>query len=116
MSFEIVDDTTVLIDGREFKFRHPDEWTVGEVAKVQDESTVYVEGNPVLKMELLMQKTIARACKMSEKEAAALPYHVGFPLYQIVRWHPAPLGNLRTLSAEPRAETPPSGDSTGPSG
>ena len=106
---EVIDKTSVRFGERTFKFRDPDEWTIGEVARIEDECTVFEKGVPVVKSELLIPKAIAKACGISEDEAAKLKYHVAFSLYQIVRWHPVPLGDSLTLKSEQAEEQPPSG-------
>ena len=106
---EVIDKTSVRFGERTFEFRDPDEWTIGEVARIEDECTVFEKGIPMVKSELLIPKAIAKACGIPEEEAAKLKYHVAFSLYQIVRWHPVPLGDSLTSKSEPEAEQPPSG-------
>ena len=86
-----------------------DEWTIGEVARIEDECTVFEKGIPMVKSELLIPKVIAKACGISEDEAAKLKYHVAFSLYQIVRWQPVPLGDSLISKSEQAADQLPSG-------
>lgn len=97
---EILGKTSVRFGEQTFEFRHPDEWTIGEVARIEDECTVFEKGLPLVKSELLIPKVIAKACGISEEEASALKYHVAFSLYQLVRWHPVPLGDSLTSNSE----------------
>lgn len=97
---EILSNTEIRIGEKNYTFRDPAEWTLGEVARIEDESTVFEKGVPRVRGELLMAKTIAKSTGMSEKAVAALPYNVGFWLHQVCRWQPVPLGDLRTLSSE----------------
>lgn len=106
---EVLGKTSVRFGERTFEFRDPDEWTIGEVARIEDECTVFEKGVPMVKSELLIPKAIAKACGISEDEAVKLKYHVAFSLYQIVRWHPVPLGDSLTLKSEQVEEQPPSG-------
>jgi len=112
---EVLDKTSVRFGERTFKFRDPDEWTIGEVAHIEDECTVFEKGLPMVKTELLIPKVLAKACDISEKEASELKYHVAFSLYQIVRWHPVPLGDSLTLRSEPEGDQPTNEESTEPS-
>ena len=106
---EILSNTEIRIGEKTYKFRDPAEWTLGEVTKIEDESTVFVNGMPEIRSALLRTKTVAAATGLSEKEAAALPYDVGHWLYMICRWQPVPLGDLRTLNSEPEEEQSPNG-------
>ena len=101
---ELIDKTSVRFGERTFKFRDPDEWTIGEVAHIEDECTVFEGAMPAIKTELLVPKVIAKACGISEDEASKLKYHVAFSLYQLVRWHPVPLGDLPILKSEQAAD------------
>lgn len=111
---EILDKTSVRFGGRTFKFRDPDDWTIGEVGRIEDECTVFDNGLPVIKTELLVPKVIAKACSISEEEASALKYHVAFSLYQLVRWHPVPLGDSLISKSEQVGDQPPSEESIEP--
>lgn len=111
---EILDKTSVRFGERIFKFRDPDEWTIGEVARMEDECTVFERGLPMVKTEKLIPKVIAKACGISEDEAAKLKYHVAFSLYQLVRWHPVPLGDLLISKSELVEDQSPSEESTEP--
>ena len=97
---EVLSKTSVRFGERTFKYRDPDDWTIGEVAHIEDSCTVFEKGLPMVKTELLIPKVLAIACGISEEEAAKLKYHVAFSLYQLVRWHPVPLGDSLTLKSE----------------
>ena len=112
---EILDKTSVRFGERVFKFRDPDEWTIGEVAPIEDGCTVFENGLPKVKSELLVPKVIAKACGISEEEAKGLKYHVAFSLYQLVRWYPVPLGDSPILKSESAEGQPPDEESIEPS-
>ena len=90
---EILTNTSVRLGEQVFEFRDPDEWTIGEVAHIEDECTVFEKGMPMVKTEMLIPRVISKACEMTEAEAKGLKYHVAYPLYQLVRWQPVPLGD-----------------------
>ena len=104
---EVLSKTSVLFGEKTYEFRDPDEWTIGEVAHLEDECTVFERGIPMIKSEMLIPKVISRACNISEAEAAKLPYHIAFSVYQLVRWHPVPLGDSLISKSEPGEEPPP---------
>ena len=104
---EILSNTEIRIGEKNYTFRDPAEWTLGEVARIEDESVVFENGVPRVKSELLQSKVVAKATGMSEKAVAMLPYDVGYWLYQFCRYQPVPLGDLRTLNSEPEEEQSP---------
>ena len=113
---EVLSKTSVRFGERVFEFRDPDDWTIGEVARMEDECTVFERGLPMVKTEMLIPKVLAEACGITEAEAAKLKYHVAFSLYQLVRWHPVPLGDSLTLKSEPAEDQSQSKESTEPKG
>jgi hypothetical protein len=103
---EIVDVGKVRIGENVFEFRDPDEWTIGEVCKIEQESIEVIRGLPEISLELRMAKTVAHVVKgITEKSFKQMKWSVGNALYNLVRWRNVPL-ELQPSSGLPIEEAP----------
>ncbi len=97
--YKELNKTYVKLGDREFHFKDPDTWTLGEVCDIEEAAVDWSGLIPKPSNRLKMVKTLAYAVEeLDESAAIELEYYYAINLYNLVRWQSVPLGNSLTLN------------------